>query len=520
MNDVSRLFTNRIPTKTEIKKHFKGNKDTNFKLLLKLEKEFRELNEKNILKYKTVNNIFAYLKENIVYKRVNNTERIVYILLTINANLTDKLKSGKNKSVEYKESINQIKLNIEMLLLHIAHELETTTEDLVKVTLFNRVMYTIFNKRDLKKSLDVINNNIEILNYHDFAGGTFNSILAAEFYRAKEAGNKGMIEYYLRIIKHASIFSQIEIDREYFRNILLENIMYDNNEYLKYDDKFIRKMKEMPFNKNNQRYVPNDFIFTIDANDTKAFDDAFSIEKHDNCYILGIHIADVYSLGFNDKVVLEGEQYSRSTGHNKASLDQDINRSAVSLYIQFDKDGVILNTMLIPTKINVGINMDYNDFNEIFIRGGENNEKFKKLNEEQKKYLLDQLQLLFDAYLVIDNKNFTLHPTSSNLAVVIVSKFMMLYGSLISNQFSEKGYPYIYLNGSVKNHYFSLENKGYDTGFKDYRSYGRATSPIYDRPSLVSQVLIHELLLKNNNDKDIGKYERLLKPISNKFNKS
>jgi len=217
--------------------------------------------------------------------------------------------------------------------------------------------------------------------------------------------------------------------------------------------------------------------------------------------------------------VLEEKQFTKSSGYSAASLKQNEIKNTVSLFIQIDKDGIIESYKLIPAKVNVNYNMKFSELEKIYLGTEENySTGFFKLKPEQQKVLLEKLNLLFELYIILENKHLTSFPTLTNLASVIVSKFMMLYGCIVSNYFLDNSLPYIYLNGNNSKYEFSMTNKGYDTGFDSYYSYGRTTSPIIDKASCVSQILIHKCYFNNPNDRELGKYEKLLKPMANKLN--
>lgn len=524
MSDITRLFNNRVPTKTEVRKSVREKKNFNVKLLLKLQKEFNDLTETNTLKNKTINNIFAYLNENSMTKKISDVKQMVYILLKMNDSLLEKqnmYKSLNKGSDEIFENIRRIRNNINITILKIADYNDLDYEDLIRKTLFEKMMSDLFNRRKLKDSIHSINNNIEILNYYNFDNVDFNTILYNEFLKAKESNNKGLLNYYYKLIKHVVVIPNIAIDREKFYDILRTHIPFEDAEYLKTKDNLKNKIDSLEFDKKNNRYkIYDDFVFSMDADETKKFDDAFSIEKKDDRYIIGIHIADVYSLGYDDKVILEEQQMLRSSGYASASLKQNESKNTISLFVDIDKDGVIESYRLIPAKVKVNYNMKFSELEKIYLgKDNENDSDFHKLSPEYQKVLLEKLNLLIELYIVLENKNFIACPTLTNLASVIVSKFMMLYGCVVSNYFLENNIPYIYINGNNSNYEFSMNNKGYDTGFNDYYSYGRSTSPIIDKASCVSQVLIHKCYFGNPSDRELGRYERLLKPMVKKLNR-
>ncbi len=62
----------------------------------------------------------------------------------------------------------------------------------------------------------------------------------------------------------------------------------------------------------NRIDLRSDVIFTIDGADSKDLDDAISLEKYDDCYVLGVHIADV-SHYVKPKSELDNEAFMRGT---------------------------------------------------------------------------------------------------------------------------------------------------------------------------------------------------------------
>ena len=517
MTQLSNVFNNKVPTKVEVKKAFKSkSKDYNVKLLLTFRRECMELSDKNYYRLKVVNNLFDYLDQNISYRKISDIERIVYELLKINEILIDKQQNEISDSIEYYECINRMKNNITILLNRISNRLKLDCDDMLKKTLFNRLMYDLFNKRKLKEILNELLYNVEILNYHNFNNETFEELLDKEYNKAVSSNNKGLIDYYISLMKYVVIIPGLNVNKEKYLKII-KNHVFDGK-YLSHKDPLQEKINKLPRHEKTGRYIlTNEFAFTIDSDQTKKYDDACSIEKVDNKLIIGIHVADVVALGFDEDVVLGEKPFVTAAGYRDASLKMNENRNAVSAFIEIDENGIIEDYKLLPTKINSKYNMKFSEAVSI-IFDDKNNINFNKLPKEIRKTFLEKINLLFEFYTLMSNKHLSSNIDYNNFGKLISAKLNILYNCVVTSHFEEKGYPYIYLNGNHNINEFSMTNTGFDTGFNGYDAYGRASSPMIDKASLISQIMIHNCYFKNPTDRELGKYEKLLEPFVKKLN--
>ena len=514
MAKLSSIFLDKVPNKTEVKSFFNNGNKYNYKLIMKFEKECMELSDDNYLSTKVVNNVFTYLNENLDIKKTTDLENIVYELLMINDILIEKKK--ETKTSELYECINNIKNRINMLLIRIADKKSMDCEDLIKHTLFSSFMDDLFNKHRLQEVLNDLIDNIDILNFHNFDGEGFDELLYKEYMKAKRFNNKALIEYYVSLMKYVVMIPEIDVEKEKYIKIIKENIF---SKEINEDKNLIEeKISNLEYNEKTNRYkLLDEFVFTIDSDETKKFDDAFSVEKIDNKLIVGIHIADVVSLGYDEKVILEEQTFSKSSGYDSASLEMNKNRKTVSAYIQINEQGKIENYKFLLTTINPKYNMKFSEVEPILFNKCET-EEFKKLTNEEKTTFLEKMNLLSELYMLIGNRNLSNSFDCRNFGELISAKLNILYGCIVSKYMEENGYPYIYLNNSEKGHSFSMNNTGYDAGFDEFNTYGRATSPIIDKASLISQILIHKFCIRRPNYRELGRYEKLLKPFENKLN--
>ena len=124
----------------------------------------------------------------------------------------------------------------------------------------------------------------------------------------------------------------------------------------------------------------NTLIFTIDGADSKDLDDAISVEKTQNGFILGVHIADVShyvrentcldkeaieratSVYFTDKVV---PMLPKELSNGICSLNPGEDRYALSAFITLDSKGEIENTEIKESVINSKIRGVYSELNDV-----------------------------------------------------------------------------------------------------------------------------------------------------------
>ncbi len=159
-----------------------------------------------------------------------------------------------------------------------------------------------------------------------------------------------------------------------------------------------------------RRDLRDKIIFTIDGEDAKDLDDAISIEKTDDGYILGVHIADVSeyvreksaidkeamargtSVYFTDKVV---PMLPRALSNGACSLDSGKDCYALSAFISLDGKGAILDVDLCESVISSCVHGYYSEVNKIL--SGEADEEIGKKYEKA----LPSLRIMKELYLIL-----------------------------------------------------------------------------------------------------------------------
>ena len=154
---------------------------------------------------------------------------------------------------------------------------------------------------------------------------------------------------------------------------------------IEFNESVIKELETIPaeVNENDlkgRRDLTNKMIFTIDGDDTKDIDDAISVEKNNDNYILGVHIADVshyVKIGSN----IYETAYARGTSSYLAdtvipmiphqlsngicSLNPEVIRLTISCEMTINTKGKVIDYDIFPSYIKSRKQMTYKNVNKI-----------------------------------------------------------------------------------------------------------------------------------------------------------
>ena len=226
----------------------------------------------------------------------------------------------------------------------------------------------------------------------------------------------------------------------------------------------------------NRRDIRFKNIFTIDGADSKDFDDAVSAEKLLNGnYLLGVHIADV-SHYVREEGPLDKEATSRGNSiylpdmvipmlpealsNGICSLNEKVDRLTLSIDIEVDSNGVVVNHEIYESVIRSKHRLVYDDVSDIL----ENRDEFQM---KRYKDVLDDL-LLMDELAKLLNKSRSkrgsidfdldeavIHLNDEGIPIDIavadrrtanklIEEFMLLANETVAKEFAHKKLPFIY----------------------------------------------------------------------------
>ena len=240
------------------------------------------------------------------------------------------------------------------------------------------------------------------------------------------------------------------------------------------------KLKGLYFCPKSNRYdLTKEKIITIDSKYTKVYDDALSIEEvSDNHYIVGIHITDINSLGYN----LENACYKKVCG----SLIEGVKRDALTLYLEV-KDNSVIAMKFLKSIIKVNCNLKF-----------ENNDSV--INNYKKSIDLLKKTINFEG----DNYS------------LLVKQYMILYNGIIGRIFYDLDLPCLYINDGINRPF--LSNKCY--GYQGLIAYSYITSPLTSKLSRIMQVLVETFCFNDYTDDDKKYWMEKVKKLSKKYLKN
>lgn len=214
-------------------------------------------------------------------------------------------------------------------------------------------------------------------------------------------------------------------------------------------------------------------IFTIDGDDTKDIDDAVSLEKVGEDYLLGVHIADV-STYVREGTPLDEEAVKRGTSvylidtvipmlpkelsNGICSLNPNEDRYALSIEIKLDKYGNILDKKIFKSVIRSKIQMTYNNVfkvieENIVPAGYEEHVDTLKLMKELAIILINKRENegaidfnIPECKITLDENDKVVDISEREITIAnrIIEQFMILANECIAEFFSSKNIPFIY----------------------------------------------------------------------------
>lgn len=232
--------------------------------------------------------------------------------------------------------------------------------------------------------------------------------------------------------------------------------------------------KEVDISKQKDRKDLRDlFTVTIDGRDSKDFDDAISIEKDKEDFILYVHIADVsHYVKENSEIDKEAYQRGNSTylynivlpmlpeelSNGICSLNPNENRLALSLKMRINKLGKVVDYKIYKSIIKSNYRLVYDDVNDYL------DNKEKVYDDE---ILIEKLELFDNLYKILKNKrekrgaidfNFTESQIDVNekgdvlnisifergSANKMIEEFMLISNETIASLFAYMDFPSLY----------------------------------------------------------------------------
>lgn len=254
-------------------------------------------------------------------------------------------------------------------------EIEGKIIKVIKRDLKNIVGEVIIKKNKMYLKLDDTKKDITILlnpdTTHNCVEGHKVLVEVAE-----KLKNKVYLGNVLKIIGHKND-PQVDI----------LSIAYKYGIYEDFSDEVIKQLDDIPDKVNpqdlaNRRDLTNETIFTIDGDDTKDIDDAVSLQKHGENYILGVHIADVSNY-VKENTPLGDEAYMRGTSSYLAdtvipmlphklsngicSLNEGEVRLSMSCVMEFNPKGELVDYDIFPSYLKSSKKMTYKNVNKIIM---------------------------------------------------------------------------------------------------------------------------------------------------------
>lgn len=216
-------------------------------------------------------------------------------------------------------------------------------------------------------------------------------------------------------------------------------------------------------------------MVTIDGADAKDLDDAISVRKEKDNYVLGVHIADVANY-VQEKSALDREALKRGTSvyladrvipmlphklsNGICSLNAGTDRLALSCIMTVNPKGEVIDHRLAESVIHVNRRMTYDSVKKILEEKDEEERKayeelvpMFELMEELARILRERRKrrgsIDFDfpeTKIILNDQGvpIELRPYDRNVATKIIEDFMLLANETVAEDFFWRELPFVY----------------------------------------------------------------------------
>lgn len=279
--------------------------------------------------------------------------------------------------------------NDEVLAVFISEEDEQPECKIVKVLQHSlkHIVGTVKKKTGRPKFLpdsSVINKDVWIKNWNEFKLVHDTKVL-------------------VRITKYEPLEGVIEkvVGYKYDPGVDITSVLLEHDVRMEFDDEIQKEINRIPDHITEKDKVgridlTDQMIITIDGDDSRDFDDAISIEKIEDGYQLGVHIADV-SHYVTERSALDREAYERGTSiyvcdrvvpmlpqylsNGICSLNPNVERCTISCVMDINQKGEVMQYQIFPSYIKSKERMTYKNVNKIIHRDEEMCQKYEHLIE-------------------------------------------------------------------------------------------------------------------------------------------
>lgn len=246
--------------------------------------------------------------------------------------------------------------------------------------------------------------------------------------------------------------------------------------YEEFPDEVIRQAENVSAEKislDGRRDLRGELTITIDGDDTRDIDDAVSLKKHGENYILGVHIADVgHYVKYGS--ALDKEAYRRGTSvyfpdrvlpmlpkalsNGACSLNEGEDRYALSCIIEFTPQGERVSADIFESVINSNHRTTYKEITALMNGDAAMAEKYPDLTEmcglmrelegilEGRRKELGNIDLsVKEAHIFIDERGEIVIPDyERTIAEKVIEQFMISANEAVAEHFEKVGVPFTF----------------------------------------------------------------------------